>query len=81
MPTVTHRPRLEKALRQRCFLLFLALLALLVALPFLSETVHGRELIGFLNVVVLVTAVAAVESSGLSLAVAILLGVPLSDAK
>jgi len=67
---------MEKALRQRCFFLFLALLALLVALPFLSETVHGRVLVGLLNVIVLVTAVAAVESSGLSLVIAILLGVP-----
>ncbi|MGH8757875.1 MAG: ion channel, partial [Burkholderiales bacterium] len=63
-------------LRQRCFLLFLALLALLVAIPFLSETVHGRGVIGFLNLIILVTAVAAVGRSRLSFVIAILLGLP-----
>jgi len=76
MPTVTRHPRLEKALQHRCFLLFWALLILLVAISFLSETIHGRKLVGFLNVIVLVTAVAAVESSRLSLIIAILLGGP-----
>lgn len=61
---------------QRCFLLFFALLALLVATPFLVGTVAGRWTIGALNVLILVTAVAAVQRSRLSLAVAILLGLP-----
>ena len=76
MPIVTLHPRLAQMLQQRCFLLFLALLALLVAMPFLVETVHGRVLVGLLNVIVLVTAVAAVERSRLSLVIACLLGLP-----
>ena len=76
MPIVTLHPRLELLLQQRCFLLFIALLTLLIAIPFLSETALGRELIGLLNFIVLVTAVAAVERSGLSLVIACLLGLP-----
>jgi len=72
----TVNPRLSKILEQRCFFLFLALLALLIAVPFLGETVHGRILIGFVNVVVLVTAVAAVATSRVSFVIAILLGLP-----
>ena len=75
-PTTTRHPLLEKVFRQRCFFLFWALLILLIVMPFLSETVTGRAILGFLNVLVLVTAVVAVESSGLSLVIAILLGVP-----
>lgn len=78
MPTGTFRPRVERMLRQRCFFLFWALLILMVAMPFLSETVHGRGLVGLLNGIVLVTAVAAVESSGRSLVIAIFLGIATS---
>jgi len=73
---VTVHPRLLKILEQRCFFLFLALLALLIAVPFLSGTVYGRVLIGFVNVIVLVTAVAAVASSRLSFVIAVLMGLP-----
>jgi hypothetical protein len=76
MTTVTQHPRFVHILEQRCFFLFLALLALLVALPFLGETVYGRGLVGLLNLIILVTAVAAVESSGLSFVIACLLGLP-----
>jgi ABC-type multidrug transport system fused ATPase/permease subunit len=65
---------LAQVLQQRCFFLFLALLALLIAIPFLGDTVHGRLIIGFFNVTVLVTAVAAVASSRLSFVIAIFLG-------
>ena len=71
---IRFRPRLAQVLQQRCFFLFLALLALLIAVPFLSETVHGRRIVGFFNVIVLVTAVAAVASSRLSFVIAGLLG-------
>ena len=76
MPTVTRHPRLAQILQQRCFFLFLALLALLIAIPFLDGTVHGRGLIGMLNFIVLVTAVAAVGRYKLSLVIASLLGLP-----
>ena len=41
MPNVTRNPRLAQMLEQRCFFLFVALLALLIPLPFLAETAHG----------------------------------------
>ena len=76
MLTITPHLRLEQILRQRCFLLFLALLALLIAIPFLSETSHGRVIVGLCNIIMLLTAVAAVGRSRLSLAIAISLAVP-----
>jgi hypothetical protein len=74
MPIIRFRTRLEQILQQRCFFLFIALLALLIAVPFLFDTVHGRRIVGFFNVIVLMTAVAAVASSRLSFVIAIFLG-------
>lgn len=68
--------RRARWLEQRCFLMFVALLALLVAMPFLGDFPHGRGLLGFLNVLILVTAVAAVARSRISLAAALALGLP-----
>ncbi|HUL41082.1 MAG TPA: ion channel [Burkholderiales bacterium] len=76
MKIATVQPRLSKILEQRCFFLFLALLALLIAMPFLFDIVYGRRIISFVNVMVLVTAVAAVASSRLSFVIAIILGLP-----
>ena len=76
MPTSTGHPRLQRLLEQRCYLLFWGLLALLLATPFLAETVHGRWVIGALNVVILAAAVAAVQRSRVSLGIAVLLGLP-----
>jgi len=76
MPIVTRHPRLVQMLQQRCFVLFVAVLALLVAVPFLSETAHGRVIANLVNVLVLVTAVAAVGRSMLSFVVAFLLALP-----
>ena len=76
MPILTLNVRWAHMLQQRCFLLFLALLALLVAIPFLSETTHGRVIVGLCNIIMLVTAVAAVGRSRLSLAIAFSLAVP-----
>src|SRR2546421_9241816 len=66
MPIVMPHPRLAQLLEQRCFFLFLALLALLVAIPFLGETAHGRVIVGLVNISMLVTAVAAGGTSRLS---------------
>ena len=76
MPFLARHPRLAQMLQQRCFFLFLALLALLVAVPFLGETTHGRLIVGLCNIIMLVTAVAAVGRSRLSLGIAISLAVP-----
>jgi hypothetical protein len=67
---------LAQILEQRCFFLFLALLALLIALPFLAETAHGRLILTLVNVTVMLTAVAAVGRSRLSLVIAVFLVVP-----
>jgi Ion channel len=76
MPYITRNTRLEHLLEQRCFLLFLALLSLLVAIPFLAETILGRGLIGLINVTILLTAVVALERTRFSFAIAIALGLP-----
>ena len=76
MPIVTRQPRLAQMLEQRCFFLFLALLVLLVAHAFLSATSTGRMVMGLFNVIVLVTAVAAVGRSRFSVVIAGLLVVP-----
>ena len=68
--------RLAQILEQRCFFLFMALLALLVALPFLSETTHGHLILFIVNVTVLLTAIAAVGRSRLSIVIAVILVLP-----
>jgi hypothetical protein len=76
MPNVTSNPRLAQLLEQRCFLLFLAILALMVAMPFLAVTTQGRVIVNLWNLIVLVTAVAAVARSMPSFLVALLLALP-----
>jgi hypothetical protein len=68
--------RLAQILEQRCFFLFLALLTLLVALPFLSEIPYGHIILSIVNVIVLLTAVAAVGRSWLSFVIAVILVLP-----
>ena len=63
-------------LEQRCFLLFVSLLVLFVAMAFFTGTAPGRAFVGLLNATVLVMAVAAVGRSKLSWVVAIALAVP-----
>ena len=74
MAETTPGTRLALALEQRCFLLFWALLALMIALPFLAGSVHGRWVLGGLNVVVLLCAILAVQRSHATFLVAISLG-------
>ena len=76
MPNVTLILRLAQLLQKRCFLLFLAILALMVALPFLSGTPQGRVIGNLCNLIVLVTAVAAVGRSVPSFVIALLLALP-----
>src|SRR5204862_3683331 len=52
------------------------LLALLVGIPIFGESRHGRTLIGLLDILILIAAVAAVGRSRLSLAIAGVLGLP-----
>jgi hypothetical protein len=62
--------------RQRCFYLFLSILVLIVAAPFLTETVHGRVVVQAAQVLVLIAAVAAVGRTTLPFVIALLLGIP-----
>ena len=62
--------------RQRCFYLFLSILFLIVAAPFLTETLHGRVLVQAAQVLVLIASVAAVGRTALPFVIALLLGVP-----
>ncbi|SFB43534.1 potassium channel family protein [Azotobacter beijerinckii] len=76
VPTMTPRPFLARMLEQRCLFVFLALLALLVTMPFVVDSLLGRALVGLLNLLILVTTVAAVGRSRLSFLVAVALGLP-----
>ena len=76
MSNLHRHPRLALLLAQRCFFMFLSLLALLVSMPFLMDTARGRVAVGLLNFVILLTAVVAVGRSRLSFAIAAILGLP-----
>jgi hypothetical protein len=76
MRNETLNVRLAQILEQRCFFLFLALLALLIAIPFLNETSHGRIILTLVNVTVMLSAVAAVGRSWFSFVIAVLLVLP-----
>ena len=68
--------RFGRVFRQRCFYLFFAMLALIVAVPFVAELERGRVAMQVLHVLVLVAAVAAVGRTTLPFAIALLLGIP-----
>jgi hypothetical protein len=65
-----------RVFRQRCFYLFVSLLALLSAAPFVNETGQGRMLVGATHVFVLIAAVAAVGRTATPFVIALLLGIP-----
>jgi Ion channel len=68
--------RLLKLQEQRCLLLFLALVGLLVAVPFLGETPWGQAILVFVHITVLLTAVAAVGRTWRSFGIAAILVLP-----
>jgi hypothetical protein len=76
MPIVTLHARWEQIQENRCFFLFLAMLILLIAMPFLVDTAQGRLIIGVINITMLMSAVAAVGRSKFSLIFAFILAVP-----
>jgi len=76
MPILTRHLLFAPLLEQRCFFLFMALLALIIAMAFLGDTVQGRLILAFINVLVLLTAVAAVGRSRFSLVIGVLLIIP-----
>jgi Ion channel len=61
---------------QRCFYLFCALLALIVAVPFLEGTPREREAFNALSLTILIASVCAIGRSASALIVAVLLAAP-----
>src|SRR5688500_515676 len=75
-PIARLQRRFGRVFKQRCFYLFFAMLALIVAVPFVAELERGRIVMHVLHVLVLVAAVAAVGRTTLPFAIALLLGIP-----
>ena len=73
-----HRARhaLGRVFFQRCFYLFVVLLAFIGLLPFIEATTIGRTATALLNAFVVVAAVAAVGRTVLSFIIALLLAIP-----
>jgi len=67
------RATIELTLRQRCFYLFLALLLVLMAVPFLEGTPRGRIVLNLINLGVLLAAAAAIGRGAGALVIALLL--------
>lgn len=76
MPDKPMSAHLRTLLAQRCLLLFVALIALLVALPFLGGSVRGQAILVCIHIVILLTAIAAVGRTWLSFVVAAILVLP-----
>lgn len=70
------RTALAQVFFQRCFYLFVAVLALVMAVLLLEPTPRGRVLLNAGNLLVVVAAVAAVGRTQLSFAIALLLAAP-----
>jgi len=68
--------RFASVFRQRCFYLFVALLALIVAVPFVDDRERGRIVLQVLHMLVLTASVAAVGRTTFPFVVALLLGIP-----
>jgi hypothetical protein len=68
--------RFARVFKQRCFYLFISLLALIVAIPFALESEQGRIAISLIQVFVLVAAVAAVGRTMMPFVIALLLAFP-----
>lgn len=76
MPLHFARGIFAKVFAQRCFYLFSALLMLLVAVPFLGQTVGGRIVLNGINLLILLAAISAVGRSRGSFLIGVLLAVP-----
>ena len=61
---------------QRCFYLFVSLLALIVAVPFLGEIPSGKTLLQVVQALILVSAVAAVGRSTTRFVIALVIAIP-----
>src|SRR6187455_647065 len=68
--------RFGRIFTQRCFLLFAALIVLIVAVPFFGGTIRGRLVLSGTQTLVLIAAVAAVGRTTMPFGIALLLGIP-----
>jgi len=69
------RERIGRIFTQRCFYLFVVLLALIVLVPFVEPTTTGRLAVSTINVLIVIAAVAAVGRTMLSFVIVVLLAV------
>ena len=72
----TTRDALSRIFFQRCFWLFAVLLVLIGAVSFVPATDHGRLVVNFASIFVLIATVAAVGRTTLSFVIALLLAIP-----
>jgi hypothetical protein len=72
----TARDALSRIFYQRCFWLFAVLLTLIGVVTFVPSSDAGRLTVNAFNMLVLITAVAAVGRTTLSFAIALLLAIP-----
>jgi len=70
------RERLGRVFYQRCFYLFVVLLVLIGAVPFVEITPAGRLLTNTINLFIILATIAAVGRTTLSFVIALLLAVP-----
>ena len=70
------RERIGRVFRQRCFYLFVVLLALIGGVPFVEPTHYGRLVTNAVNLFVIIATVAAVGRTTLSFVIALLLAAP-----
>jgi hypothetical protein len=70
------REQLGRVFFQRCFYLFVVLLALIAVVPFVPPTPLGRYVVAGINAFVVVATVAAVGRTVLSFVIVLLLAVP-----
>ena len=74
LPIEQARIRLTSIFTQRCVYLFVALLLLIVLVPFFEGTASGRVLLNVINVFVLVTSAVAVSRSRTCFTLTVILG-------
>jgi hypothetical protein len=75
-PIARLQRRFGRVFKQRCFFLFVALLALIMVVPFIGEMDRGRILLQVLHMLVLTASVAAVGRTTMPFVIALLLGIP-----
>jgi hypothetical protein len=76
MAISSARDAVSRIFYQRCFWLFVVLIALLVAVSFVPEGDRGRFVVSIVNMLLLIATVAAVGRTTMPFVIAILLAIP-----